>query len=268
MTYQSAIVGACAWALVASAATVSAQSPKKLESVDTPNVHGFSVTLVLGDMQGASTPDNLPPGAKKALADMRDFLPYKSYRLLDTQWILCCGSSKVGTGVSGRLRGVNQVESSSMPLPVPLYFFSVTVLGVSGPQLSVRFVLTDGTDPRNEDAREKVIAQRQQQEAQRQQQVLAEAMLADARKQLSPEHPDVKALELQLNEIVKGRALLSRAPSGGEKGAVIDSTFSMNVGETVVIGTSSLKGEKALIALLTAVRRPGPQSETMQGEKR
>lgn len=268
MTYRSPIVGACAWALVAGLATASAQSPKKLEGVDTPNVHGFSVTLVLGDMQGASTPDNLPPGAKKALADMRDFLPYKSYRLLDTQWILCCGSSKVGTGVSGRLRGVSQVEGSSMPLPVPLYFFSVTVLGVSGPQLSVRFVLTDGTDPRSEDAREKLIAQRQQKEAQRQQQELAEAMLADARKRFSPEHPDVKAREMQLDEIVKARALLSRATGGGEKGAVIDSTFSMNVGETVVIGTSSLKGEKALIALLTAARRPGPQSETLQGEKR
>ena len=42
--------------------------------------------LVLGDLQAGSTPDNVPPAAKKALADMKDFLPYKSYRLLDSQW--------------------------------------------------------------------------------------------------------------------------------------------------------------------------------------
>jgi hypothetical protein len=36
---------------------------------------------------------------------------------------------------------------------------------------------------------------------------------------------------------------------------VISSHFSMDTGETVVIGTSSLKGEKALVVLLTAVPR-------------
>ena len=39
--------------------------------------------------------------------------------------------------------------------------------------------------------------------------------------------------------------------------AVIDSTFLMDVGETVVIGTSSVKGDKALVALLTAAPRAG-----------
>jgi hypothetical protein len=34
---------------------------------------------------------------------------------------------------------------------------------------------------------------------------------------------------------------------------VIDTSFSMDVGETVVVGTSRLKGDKALIALLTAI---------------
>lgn len=269
MTHRGAIAGVCAWVVIASAGSASAQSAKRPgEGLDTPNVHGFSVTLVLGDMQGASTPDNLPAGAKKALADMRDFLPYKSYRLLDTQWILCCGSSKVGTGVSGRLRGVSQLESSSIPMPVPLYSFAVTVLGVSGPQLSVRFVLNDGAESKNvsqklgeEEALLDVLARQAQQIEQ------TEILLADARKQLTPKHPQVKELESHLNEM-KERAVKSRAGGGGGKGAVLDSTFSMNIGETVVIGTSSLKGEKALIALLTAVRRPGSQSETMQGEGR
>ena len=52
-------------------------------------------------MQGTAAADNVPPAARKALADMKDFLPYKSYRLLDTQWTLCCGRSMIAT----RLRG-------------------------------------------------------------------------------------------------------------------------------------------------------------------
>jgi hypothetical protein len=39
---------------------------------------------------------------------------------------------------------------------------------------------------------------------------------------------------------------------------VIDTTFSMDIGETVVVGTSRMRGgDKALIALLTAVPRGG-----------
>jgi hypothetical protein len=37
---------------------------------------------------------------------------------------------------------------------------------------------------------------------------------------------------------------------------VVDSTFAIAIGETVVIGTSRLKGDQALIALLTAAGKP------------
>lgn len=222
-------VGVMTCVIVASTALVASGQPfKKLfDGPDPPGVHGFSVALVLGDMQGASTPDNLPLGAKKALADMRDFLPYKSYRLLDTQWILCCGSSKAGTGISGRLRGISQVRGNDEQE----YSFTVTVLGASGPQLSVRFLMSDG---------------------------LSSALKKSLTQNLV-ESPAEKELQRQMDEMLRA--------SGGTKGAVIDSTFSMDVGETVVIGTSSLKGDKALIAVLTAVRRPGTQTSTI-GEKR
>lgn len=209
-------------------AAASGQAPysKKLMD-DAPGVHGFSVALVLGDFQGGAAPENMPNGARKALTDMRDFLPYKGYRLLDTQWILCCGSSKIGTGVSGRLRGMSQAGGSDEQE----YSFTVTVLGVSGSQLSVRFLMTDTGS-------------------------------SAAKKNFGwkPEHEaGDKETQRQVEEILRA--------AGGVKGAVIDSTFSMDIGETVVIGTSSLKGNKALIALLTAARRPGTQSSTL-GEKR
>ena len=38
---------------------------------------------------------------------------------------------------------------------------------------------------------------------------------------------------------------------------IMDSSFSISLGETVVIGTSRLNGDQALIALLTAASKPG-----------
>ena len=36
-------------------------------------------------------------------------------------------------------------------------------------------------------------------------------------------------------------------------GAMIDTSFQMKIGETVVVGTSKIAGDRALIVLLTAV---------------
>ena len=71
-----------------------------------PAPQGFSVVLVLGEMQGNGATDSVPAAARKALADMKDFLPYKSYRFLDTQWTLCCGRSPTVT----RLRGPDEQD--------------------------------------------------------------------------------------------------------------------------------------------------------------
>ena len=76
------------------------------ERAKLPAPQGFSVVLVLGEMQGTGAAENVPPAARKALVDMKDFLPYKSYRLLDTQWTLCCGHSMIAT----RLRGVDEQD--------------------------------------------------------------------------------------------------------------------------------------------------------------
>src|SRR5262245_63509406 len=89
-----------------SAVPLSAQ-PGKASPVSVPGgPQGFSVVLVLGDARAATTTvdDSVPAAARKALADMKDFLPYKSYRLLDAQWIL--GSERA----SSRLRGADRSE--------------------------------------------------------------------------------------------------------------------------------------------------------------
>ena len=61
--------------------------------------------------------DTVPVAARKALADMKDFLPYKGYRLLDTQWVLASNSGPAIT----RLRGVDDQEYELELRASPLY---------------------------------------------------------------------------------------------------------------------------------------------------
>jgi hypothetical protein len=46
--------------------------------------------------------------------------------------------------------------------------------------------------------------------------------------------------------------------AAGRHRVLIDTNFTMDIGETVVVGTSRLQGDKALIALLTAVASTKP----------
>src|SRR5258708_1923577 len=218
---------------------------------DHPAPQGFSVVLVLGDMQGGTAQDNLPAAARKALADVKDFLPYKGYRLLDTQWTMCCGSSSIMT----RLRGPDDQEYDLELNPRPL---------LNG-KWSVRFTLRDrasegpaGGGAFSGALREKEIfvltAQRND----------LERRLADLRQKYNESHPAVIQAKTQNGDIAKRMDVIriedaTRGVSAAAgilrdtRGAVIDTSFSMDVGETVVVGTSRLKGDKALIALLTAI---------------
>src|SRR6266508_2121860 len=114
------LAGAPAWAQQASPAPQGTQ--------------GFSVVLVLGDLQGGATPDNIPPGARAALGDLKDFLPYKSYRVLDTAWIL--GSTTQLFRAKSRLRGADdqiyEVHLTSSPNGAP-----------AAPSLQMKFVMQD-----------------------------------------------------------------------------------------------------------------------------
>ena len=65
------------------------QPPMPAQGMHAPEISGFSVVLVVGETQpsaGAAPSLELPAGAQRALTDMREFLPYKHYRVLDAQW--------------------------------------------------------------------------------------------------------------------------------------------------------------------------------------
>ena len=158
------------------------------QSQDSTRLQGFSVVLVHGEAQGGVPSQGLSASAQKALADIRDFLPYRGYRVLDTQWI---AGSAVGTS-KGRIRGLDQKD----------YDFNLhTFPG----EMSSKPGVPSG-------------------------------VLNQARFQLvSP--------------------ATGFTQNGTKIGAdtLLDSSFAIRTGETVVVGTSRVQGDSALIVLLTAV---------------
>jgi hypothetical protein len=222
---------------------------------------GFSIVLVVGDLQGAGGEEDVPPAARRALADMKDFLPYKSYKLVDAAWIM--GT----THAMSRLRGP---EDREYDIEISVSDGRVAKLAGGGltsasteSRIGVSFSLREvgggsrgaaSADSRDDD--QAVAELRTQLETLR-------AKLGAARARNGPSHPDVANLEQELRVVQariesaqrgseQRRAAGVAARAGGR--AVINTSFSMDVGETVVVGTSRLSGNsKALIALLTAV---------------
>ena len=224
-------------------------------------IHGFSVVLVIGSMQGQNAGDgNVPESAKKALSDMKDFLPYKRYQLLDAAWMLCCAAAQAG--VSGRVRGPNEVE----------YTYMVNPLMIADSKLNVRFSMREARDAagpavntarlsetaRLEHSRQLYDAIRERDEA---------ALRLRSVKQRHDvgmvSAPDMEAATLRHLTAAQRVEDLQRLAGGGAKHAdaaartVMDTTFAIAPGETVVVGTSRLHGDQALIAILTAATKPG-----------
>jgi hypothetical protein len=210
----------------------------------------FSVVLVLGDVQTATAADNVPAAARKALADMKDFLPYKSYRLLDTQWTLCCGREPS----SSRLKGADDQE----------YQLQLSTSMVGDGRVNVRFYLAEPmqaltrTTGQSSDASAEErarIAEIEQQIARLRAQLNANAARPTPnREEQARLTSQIEALQKQVVESRGGFGSWKLAPRQSMRSSpLIDTSFRMDVGETVVVGTSRTRGDKALIALLTAV---------------
>jgi hypothetical protein len=197
---------------------------------------GFSVVLLLGETQPAASGDGLPPAPalRKALNDVKDFLPYKSYRVLDTQWL---------RGGSTRMKGVDDQEYDVdliadevvVPSPVPN---SPSPAGTRAGTLNVLFKLKEVGAAENsseEYGRSIQVADMEKQRAH------LVALLPAAQGAMAQEQKArIEQLDRQIR-LAKARRL-------------IDSRFQMAVGETVVVGTSKVGGgDRGLVVLLTSV---------------
>jgi hypothetical protein len=204
-------------------------------------LNGFNVMLLLGDTK-AGTPaegaegawsltlgPSANPALRKALSDVKDFLPYKTYRVLDTQWL------RQG---STRMKGLDEQE----------YDVSVggdeyrPILSAEGP-LHVAFGLREIGAPTNaseEYARTVQVTD-----------MLNE--IASIRARLSESTADTPTLQRFKARIaqLEKQIRLARARQ------LIDARFEMTPGETIVVGTSKIGGDKGLVVLLTAVAAGG-----------
>ena len=230
-------------------------------------LQGFNIVLLVGESQssGASIED-VPAAARKALSDMKDFLPFKHYRVLDSQWTSCCANSG-GSNISGRLQGLTMAQAGDERRLVPRsYSFQLQARADS--RLSVQFTLTPDSMPDRvsqspiSSARAAQL-EKQLADARRELQALEDEVRARAEK-LNPSHPDVRALEAQhrraqqrANELRNDwEASRAHGPEIDRSArSLISGSFMMDVGETVVVGTSRLGGDKALIAIVTAARK-------------
>lgn len=237
------------------------------------NLQGFNIVLLVGESQSSGPSiEDVPAAARKALADMKEFLPFKSYRVLDSQWSLCC-SNPSGSGISGRLQGVTAAYSGNeMRLLARPYTFRLSAraddrlhisFSLLPEQTSGRVEQPSTNSVRSIELEKRVMDLRKEQdtlddEIQRLQRSLRE-------KGLNPRQPEIQTLEAQkvrvrqrlaetMNQIAAERAHTDVDRSNR---ALIDNSFTMDVGETVVVGTSRLGGDKALIAIVTAARKSG-----------
>ena len=210
------------------------------------NLQGFSIVLVLGDMQDGATSDNIPQAARAALGDLRDFLPYRSYRVLDTAWVLV--SSPIRQPVSSRLQGPEEQD----------YEITLDRMPVGASSLQVQFEMRE---PDANVERRAAIADREADARLEIRQLIAARAALEKqlkRAEAAQNRGDVDALRQLLaeNEIALDTRQQQQGRYARGGATLINTSFTMSLGETVVVGTSRMRGgNKALIVLLTAATR-------------
>lgn len=258
---RSRIAGLVIVVLTAMPGATAAQTRSaRTNSPASIGIHGFSVVLIVGSLNsGTATSttaatENVPETAKKALSDMKDFLPFKRYQLLDAAWMLCCAAS---SGVSGRVRGPDYHD----------YTYAVDPLGIADSKLNLRFSMREviewysraarggNTTPsgRGDHGRELAEAAIEREQA--------DAELKALKQKYTDSSPQVEAATVRSRRAAVRLEELERSQTGTRPASaarnIMDSTFSIAAGETVVVGTSRLNGDQALIAILTAAAKPG-----------
>ena len=231
------------------------QQGQREESRSRLQPQGFSVVLVLADLTTATAQDDVPPAARRALADMKDFLPYKSYKLLDAAWLL-------GQGTSGgvtRLRGPDEQEYELRlsAYPVPSTNGRVQV------QFSLRDSGVEHVDAPSTRDNERRTTTEIEVKAREAELDRLQRDLDDAKKR--NDATQVRSLERRIASVRDAMALTRSVQNRKSmpSRAIMDTSFAMEVGETVVVGTSRLRGNtRALIALLTAVPPRSGRTET------
>jgi hypothetical protein len=150
-----------------------------------PRTQRFHVLLLVADSEGSGMPESLPEGAATALKDLRGFLPFTRYRVVDLAWVQAAADAEA-----------TLIGPDGLPIQVSLSFENR----------------------------------------------VGEELYVNAFRLLAPVVP---AEPGRNGEVRPGR---------GRGQQLLATSFSLKVGETVVVGTSKLDGgSEALVTLVTAV---------------
>lgn len=237
--YSTTLLMFSAVAMVAIGSPARAQSAQASAGAAAraiPMPRGFSLSLVQGDMKNQGASDAVPPPVAKALADLKDFLPYKSYALLDTAWTATAyGTAKAQLRrADGVVYNVGMTINQSPQGGVYVSHFQVRTASAAA---------SSGQEQADAEAQARALQQEVNALRQRVAELQAQHQTAEAQ-QLSARLADLQ----REYEVMKAASTQLEA-----KDAIIDTSFQMKLGETVVVGTSRLQGDKALIVLVTAV---------------
>lgn len=154
-----------------------------------PRTQNFQFLLLAASTQGGNAGLEVPANAQKALTDLKGFLPFKSYELLDTAWV----RATQGDGVQARLVGRQGAQY----------------------ELELRFRNTGTPEDRG--------------------------LFVDGFR--------LTAEPFQPPALANGEK-----PAPRPSRRLIDTSFGLKEGETIVVGTSKIDGgDEALVLLLTAV---------------
>jgi hypothetical protein len=157
----------------------------------------FQVVLLIGDNGGRSELEGVSANVQKALDDVKEFLPFKSYRVLDTALLRSAGRLEgLLSGPDGQDYRLTMVfEADPDAKRIHVHGFGLTDLGVRGAPTPPRGVSAPGAG--------------------------------------------------------SGDAV---APQASIRRTLIESSFSLGLGETIIVGSSKLNGGgEALLVLLTAI---------------
>lgn len=240
-------LGSLAVACVIGCGTTALAQPSTLGMV--------TIVLVEGSLEpGASS--ELPPAAAKALADMKDFLPFKSFRLVD-------GASMVNVPGFARER-----FDSTIRLRGSTYDYEIaTSAKAEQSRVQLQFVLRQlGSEqtPEGQDIAQRVVEDlRNALRVEQDRRLVLEREMIWLSQRYGEMHPDRVRQRIELEESASRiRSLEQRIQEAGrgpfmtrtsEPVTLIDTILTMRLGETVAVGTSRLGGGKALIALVTAL---------------
>lgn len=190
-------------AMLAAAPGLASAAAQKHSAPDSRLVQ---IVLLVGTLDGTSETGSIPENAVQALKDIESFLPYKSYRLLDTALIRSnMHARSVLNGLEGR--------------EYALSFDFRTEKGDSVDRLVFRQFRMEQSPVPPAGRRHR----------------------PDAMPDVAPSAPDPPP--------APSAPIAPRAPRD-----VISTSFTVDVGETIVVGTSKLNGgDTALLVLLTVI---------------